>query len=139
MHSTQYEIKTGDLDPLYKHVHHAQILRLFERARIEMLEAIGCSYDSLMAEGFFLVLTSLKVDFKRELKAGLHTFVCRNGRVGKSRVMLDQQIFNSRGKLVVSALVELGFMSPLTRRAVGSPQRFLSCFKQAGGQVDESL
>jgi len=122
-----YDIALADLHPLYGHVHHADCLKLLERARIRFLEDIGCSYESLIAEEMFLVITKLAVEYKRELRAGPVSVFCENARMEGKSVVIEQKIVNERGKCAVQAIVELKFVRPHARFAAQPPKRFVNC------------
>ncbi|MCB0320659.1 MAG: acyl-CoA thioesterase, partial [Bdellovibrionales bacterium] len=57
------------LDPVYHHLHHAEMFKILEEARIGYLAAIGLPQEELIQQDCFLVLSSANVRFLREMKA----------------------------------------------------------------------
>jgi acyl-CoA thioester hydrolase len=62
VYQASLRVRFSDLD-LYGHVHHAEILKYFEWARMEYLKQAGISFVGLMESGIYLVIVSTKVNF----------------------------------------------------------------------------
>lgn len=61
-HRTTFKVRFSDLDP-YDHVNHAEYLRYFEAARIELLEEIGFGMDAMKEAGVQIVLVELTAHY----------------------------------------------------------------------------
>ena len=118
-------VPSSDIESVYRHVHHAQTLRYLELGRLELLKSIGVPNESLTSRGLFLVITSLNVQYKREVFAGEIRVTVENARVSEKALLLDQKLYNDRGKLAVEATVELKCLSSATKRAVEPPVELL--------------
>jgi len=59
---TSLRVRFSELD-LYGHVHHAEILKYYEWARMEYLRQSGLSFLELMDQGIYIVIVNAKVDF----------------------------------------------------------------------------
>lgn len=59
---TSLRVRFSELD-LYGHVHHAEILKYYEWARMEYLKQSGISFLELMDQGIYIVIVNAKVDF----------------------------------------------------------------------------
>lgn len=126
--SVKYQICAKDVSSEYQHVHHADILKILEHARLRLLEELGCPNESLIARGFLSVITRVLIHYKRELVPGAVTVTCENGRITGKRLLLEQRVVNQRNKDAVSAELELQFMSARTRRSVPVPDEFRQRF-----------
>ena len=68
-HTTSLRVRFSELDP-YNHVNHAVYATYLEAARVEALETVGMGLDVLADEGWQVVVTELRVRFKRAAEAG---------------------------------------------------------------------
>lgn len=68
-HTTSIRVRFSELDP-YNHVNHSVYATYFEAARVEALESVGMGLDTLAGEGWQVVVTELRVRFKRAAEAG---------------------------------------------------------------------
>lgn len=69
VHTTSFRVRFGELDP-YSHVNHAVYVAWFEAGRGDALEAIGMSLKHMADLGWQMVVTDLKVKFRRPAMAG---------------------------------------------------------------------
>ena len=100
----------------YNHVHHAQIVSIFEKGRLALLEHIKCPQDGLVSEGYFLVVSRIEVQFLREIILGEYLVTCEDIRTEGKRLDLKQRIVSqARGKDMARADVTL----MVVRRGVG--------------------
>ncbi|WKZ57018.1 MAG: thioesterase family protein [Bdellovibrionota bacterium] len=127
------EITAEELQSTYQHVHHAKAICILEEGRYGFLDEIGYPFQGALDAGYLIVLTRLEVEYQREITAGSLVVTCGNPRVKGKLLRLHQQIFNHRGKLAVSADVELCFMAQSTRRGAPIPERFLECVRSWQG------
>ncbi len=115
-------------DNLYQHIHHADILRMFEQGRCAFLQTIGFSNESFIARGIFPVVASVNIRYLREVRPGTYVVTCEKGRcVGKS-LFVHQRLFNKRRKIVADAEVECVLMDGASRRGVTPEAAFERAF-----------
>lgn len=118
-------ISEAQVDNSYHHLHHADSLKLLELARIKLLDHIGFPLEAFIKRQLFLVVSSLQVEYRRELFAGAVRITCQEARAEKKKISIAQNIFNQKGKIAVSARVELSCLSGLTKRAIDSEDAFV--------------
>ncbi|MBX7138825.1 MAG: thioesterase family protein [Oligoflexia bacterium] len=123
------EIGEELLEAQYRHVNHADLLRVLERARLAFLERIGCSSPALIATGVYPVITRIDVSYLREVQGGPARATCEEGRIVRKTMILKQRIFNHRDKEAVTAHVESMFIDGESRRAVEIPERLIQAFR----------
>jgi YbgC/YbaW family acyl-CoA thioester hydrolase len=114
----------------YKHVHHADTLRFLEQARMAYMKAIDFSQESLFERGIFLVIASITVQYKREIKGGTLQVFCENPRLKGRGIVLEQRILNEDGKLAVTATVESMMLDTAIGRAIFPPADFVRAFSE---------
>lgn len=130
----------------FRHVHHADIIRIFENTRSAWMSTGGFSLESLLGEGLLLVLAGLNVTYQRELFEGEIEVTIESPRVEERRIIIDQTIFKratSRAaaasgadklgpwKEAVRAEVSQALVSVATRRAIEPPPEVLDFFLAA--------
>jgi YbgC/YbaW family acyl-CoA thioester hydrolase len=69
VHRTSITVRFGELDP-YNHVNHAAYVTYFEVARTEALAEVGLALQDLQAGGYQIVVTDLRVRYRRPAGAG---------------------------------------------------------------------
>jgi YbgC/YbaW family acyl-CoA thioester hydrolase len=69
VHRTTIAVRFGELDP-YNHVNHAAYVTYFEVARTEALAEAGLALQDLQADGYQIVVTDLRVRYRRAAGAG---------------------------------------------------------------------
>jgi YbgC/YbaW family acyl-CoA thioester hydrolase len=69
VHRTSIAVRFGELDP-YNHVNHAAYVTYFEVARTEALAEVGLALQDLQADGYQIVVTDLRVRYRRAAGAG---------------------------------------------------------------------
>jgi acyl-CoA thioester hydrolase len=69
VHCTSIAVRFGELDP-YNHVNHAAYVTYFEVARTEALAEVGLALQDLQADGYQIVVTDLRVRYRRAAGAG---------------------------------------------------------------------
>jgi YbgC/YbaW family acyl-CoA thioester hydrolase len=105
-------------DNPYHHVHHTEILRFMEQARLEFMRAIGYPAEALISKNIYAIVGSIAIRYLREVRPGEHTVTCENGRLEGKSLYLTQKMYNARRKIVAQAEVECVLMDGITRRAV---------------------
>jgi YbgC/YbaW family acyl-CoA thioester hydrolase len=124
--SKAYSVDATQLQSDYKHVHHAEILKFLERARLDFLIAIDCPNEDFIRRGLFLVISRIDVQYKREVLAGSVEVRCSSVTLEGKKVIILQELINPNGKLAVLARVESQFLSRAVGRAVLPPEDFVS-------------
>ena len=122
------EISEQGLLAPYFHVHHADIIRLLEQGRLELLKAIGKPLEEFLDQGIFWVISSIQIDYKREVKAGRIKIFCDAVELNGKLLVVKQSIFNDRDKLAVQATVTLALFSSAHKRSIGIPADVLTAF-----------
>ena len=94
-------------------VYHANYLKFVERARSEYLVKKGCSVVECEKEfGIIFVVRHLEIDYVMPARLGdeltVSTKVIKLGKVG---MKMKQDVYNSQGLLICSALVKLAAIS----------------------------
>ena len=133
MFSIEIMVDEELVDPAYNHVHHARSLLLLERARGALLESIGFPNEQLLQEGKVIVVTSLSVAYKREVKAGMVTVTCSDAWYDRRTITVNQTIISSNSKTLVEATVNMMFMDVETRRGKEAPADFLAALLNKQG------
>ena len=122
------ESALGSLSPEYrvfKHLHHADILRLLEQCRYAKMEVRGAANESFLRRGELLVLSRIDVRFLREVTPGRIRISCGPFTTSGKFIRCKQKILNSMGKSAVEAEVEQVFMSAVTKRGIEPPAEFM--------------
>lgn len=117
----ELDVAEDDIEPIYNHVHHAQSLCYLEMGRLRLLLQLGIPNETLIAQGLYLVITSLAVRYKREVQKGAIRVTCEDPRVEGRVIVIDQKLYNHRGKLAVEARIEIMCLLRETSRAVDPP------------------
>ncbi len=123
-------ISEAELEPGYNHVNHAYSLNFLERARLEYLISIGCPNESFIAEGIFLVIASLQVQYKREVFSGNYEATVSEVRIDGKALLMNQCLYNERGKECIEAVFDTRFVDGKTKRSIPVPQRFIDAFSR---------
>jgi acyl-CoA thioesterase FadM len=125
-HSFIYTVPPETLDPEYRHLHHAESLKLLERGRLDLLVAVGCPSQELMKEDIYLVISSLSVRYLREVMAGEVTVECVDVSISGREIIIPQRLLNSKGKVALEAEVRSVCMSGSRRRGMPVPERLVA-------------
>ncbi|MBN8549056.1 MAG: acyl-CoA thioesterase [Deltaproteobacteria bacterium] len=124
MFEVEMTVAPANLQPLYNHLHHAKSLEFCEIARLRYLESVGFPSDDYIKRGLFWVIVSISADYKREIRAGQIRVTCENVLVQDKLLILDQRIYNERGKLAVEATAHSMLLSSETGRSIQIPSDF---------------
>jgi YbgC/YbaW family acyl-CoA thioester hydrolase len=131
MYLISHTITAADIEPVYNHVHHAHALTFIERARLAYLDHIGYSTDFLIGKGLYPVISSIQVNYLRELLAGVITISCEEPRIEHRALIIKQQIRNQRNKCCVVAEVTSMLFHKEIGRAVAPDPEFIKAFTGA--------
>jgi acyl-CoA thioesterase FadM len=122
------EISEQGLLAPYFHVHHADIIRLLEDGRLELLKAISQPLESFLSQGIFWVITAIQIEYKREVKAGKIKVCCDAVELNGKLLVVKQSIFNDRNKQAVAASISLALFSAAQKRSITIPTDVLASF-----------
>ena len=117
-----YHITDEHLDPDYKHVHHATIVKLLEKARVDFLDYINQPLDSFIKNNLFIVLSNINVEFLRELVAGDVVITCENITIKSRQILIKQRILDQHDKEIVNAMIDLRIISRELGRSITIPK-----------------
>ena len=117
-----YHITDEHLDPDYKHVHHATIVKLLEKARVDFLDYINQPLDSFIKNNLFIVLSNINVEFLRELVAGAVIITCEDISIKSRQILIKQRIIDQHDKEIVNALIDLRIISRELGRSITIPK-----------------
>lgn len=123
------EIKACDLQTPYMHIHHAESIKLLERARLDYIDSIGFSAELFFERNLFLVISDIDVSYKREIKAGQIRVTCDDVIFDEKRICIFQSIYNEKGKHAIRAKVTTMVMNGKTKRAVFPEADFVKALK----------
>lgn len=123
-----FSVPVEILDKEYNHLHHAESIKFLEKGRLKYIEERGIPNSYFIKQDLFLVLTKIDLVFLREVKAGEIKVCCFNPRIFNKDIILEQELYNERGKKALTATVYLQFMSGKTKRGVLPGEDFKSRF-----------
>lgn len=97
-HRLELRPRFAEMDP-YGHVNHAVYLAWFEEARVRALEDAGLGLHVLAETGFQIVITEVRLRYRRPVEAADHAVVesriAKTGRasaVWAQRVLVDDDV-----------------------------------------------
>lgn len=125
------EITADMLESEYQHLHHADVMRVLEKVRVQFLAELGLPQEELLRQDCFLVLQGCEVRFLREIKSeSLRCTVELMSLEGSSGFRLKQEILKAPKRLAVQAFFELTAMSGVSRRRRDLPEELRSLLLQ---------
>ncbi|MCP5027816.1 MAG: acyl-CoA thioesterase [Actinomycetia bacterium] len=130
VHSTTIRVRFSELDP-YNHVNHAVYATYFEAGRVEALESVGMGLDTLAGEGWQVVVTELRVRFKRAAGAGDVLTVETSVGAATRATTTWHQVIRRAGELMADAEVTVA-VTDRRGRPVRPPDRVRDGLRQLG-------
>ncbi|RBM52609.1 tol-pal system-associated acyl-CoA thioesterase [Vibrio paracholerae] len=104
-------------------VYHANYLKFFERARTEMLRAVGVHQQSLLEQGIGFVVRHMEIDFLKGAKLDAHLeVVTRVSELKKASLTFCQELVNPDGALLSKAKVKVACIDNESMRPRALPQ-----------------
>ncbi len=89
-------------------VYHSNYLKFFERARTEMLRAIGVSQQVLLEQRIGFVVRHAEIDFKQGARLDDQlTVVTSIAELKKASLTFCQELVNPEGQLLCKAIVKV--------------------------------
>lgn len=124
-HRTDIQMRFGDTDAL-GHINNARFASYAELGRLDFLSKLGGSVRSL-------ILASLYIDFRRQVKLGervhVDTFV---SNLGRSSITLGQTIYASdeRAADITSVVVHFDYATNKAKELTDDMRRVLNLYMQ---------
>jgi len=112
----------------FGHVNNAVYLELYEEARWDLITSGGWGMDRIQRDKIGPVITSLKIDFKRELK-NRETVVIETvfGGFRNSKIsFLEQKMIKSDGQVANTMTMEAGLFDLKQRRLVDPSDEWMA-------------
>lgn len=129
MYQKEIEVNPNHLQSPYNHVHHADLLKIIEKVRIDMFLSLGYRLEDLYHRDLFPVVRSISVEYLREVISGKYVGICQDLSFNKRSMAFKQLISSLNGKKMIVAEIELMFLSHKQKRAVAIPQDIIDSFE----------
>lgn len=106
-----------------KIVYHANYLKFFERARTELLRAIGVSQQILLELNIGFVVSRIEIDYQRPARLDEQLMVvtdiveCR-----KASIVFCQKMVNSKDQILCKAIVKVACVDHMKMKPIAMPQ-----------------
>lgn len=128
--TTSIKVRSYECD-VYGHVNNATYLNYCEHARVELLNELGYSLNSLMKEGFILPIVNISIDYKLPAFEGDLLSIGVNWiKRGKSSATFRQEITRGKdGKLVAKADITW-VTANLKGKPIAIPESFLERWQE---------
>ena len=108
-------------------VHHSNYIRYFECGRSDMMVKAGLPIEKIEESGVMLPIVSVECRYRRPAKMGDRLrIVSMIDKVPAAKLVVDTEIYNQDGELLVEGSVTLGFIDAHTRRPVRCPKSLAS-------------
>lgn len=128
-HDTQVRVRYADTDQMGV-VYHGKYVEYFEVSRAEMIRHFGYSYADMEAEGVMMPVTELRARYLRPARYDqLLTLRAILREWPGKRIVIETQILNEEGKLLVEGFVTLAFWDVKSGKTVTAPDSFLKLFE----------
>ncbi|EEY98356.1 4-hydroxybenzoyl-CoA thioesterase [Vibrio sp. RC586] len=104
-------------------VYHANYLKFFERARTEMLRAVGVNQQVLLEQGTGFVVRHMEIDFLKGARLDDHLEVITTvSELRKASLTFCQELVNPEGVLLSKATVKVACIDNENMRPKALPQ-----------------
>ena len=124
-HSTLIRVGYADTDQMGV-VHHSKYVLYCETARSEAIRDLGITYKDVEENGIFMPVATMKFDFmKPALYDEMLTVKTILREIPRSRMIFENELYNSNGILLSTAEVSLAFINKETRKPCLPPQFLL--------------
>lgn len=122
----------------FGHVNNATYLELYEEARWDLITKGGWGLDKIQKEKIGPVITSIKIDFKREIKNREKiTIKTKFGSFRNSKVMaVLQQMINEKGDIVNEMTMEAGLFDLANRKLINPTPEWMKALGVEGDFSD---
>ncbi|MBL4261412.1 tol-pal system-associated acyl-CoA thioesterase [Vibrio fluvialis] len=107
-------------------VYHSNYLKFFERARTEMLRAIGVSQQVLLEQRIGFVVRHAEIDFKQGARLDDQlTVVTSIAELKKASLTFCQELVNPDGQLLCKAIVKVACIDNEKMKPKAMPQSII--------------
>ncbi|ENI4486159.1 tol-pal system-associated acyl-CoA thioesterase [Vibrio fluvialis] len=107
-------------------VYHSNYLKFFERARTEMLRAIGVSQQVLLEQRIGFVVLHAEIDFKQGARLDDQlTVVTSIAELKKASLTFCQELVNPEGQLLCKAIVKVACIDNEKMKPKAMPQSII--------------
>jgi acyl-CoA thioester hydrolase len=108
------------------YVHHSNYIRLFERARTELMRHLGYTYAAMEASGTMMPLIEASCRYHSPGRYDdLLTVKAVIKEIPATRLHIEYEVRNEAGVLLCSGHTTLVFVNANTRRPTRAPEAFL--------------
>lgn len=112
-------------------VHHSNYIRYFECGRSDMMVKAGLPIEKIEEAGVMLPIVSVECRYKRPARMGdIIKIVSSVSKVPTAKLLVDTQIYNQNGDLLVEGSVTLGFIDAVSRRPVRCPKELVKIIEE---------
>lgn len=117
---------------IYGHVNNATFLNYLEYGRVELLDKLGYSLESLKKEGFLLPIIKIEIEYKQQLLMGDHlTITVAWESRGRSSATFRQQIIKKSSNALVASAIVTWVATDLTGTPIQIPQGFIDHYESS--------
>lgn len=128
---TKLTVRYYECDPMGI-VHHSNYLRYFECARDEMISLGGYGIEQCQADGITFPVAKAELRFLRPVHSGeIITVTAQVDQIPQAKLIVYQQIINSKGEVCCEGVVKLGFLSAATGRPTRCPEKLAAALMAA--------
>ena len=109
------------------YVHHSNYVRLFERARTEMMRHFGYTYAAMEASGIMMPIIEVACRYHSPGRYDdLLTIKTAVKEIPATRMRFEYEVRNEAGALLCSGHTTLVFVDARTRKPTRAPQAFVN-------------
>lgn len=132
---TSLKVNYCDTDQM-GYVHHSNYIRYYEKARMELLTAIGVPYKEIENAGFFLVVIKAESFYKKPAYFDDCLLVeTRLENTTGLRQVFTYKIFNSSAELIHEGATTLAFVDKDSRKPCRPPHFFQQAVQEADAKT----
>ncbi|OXX69609.1 tol-pal system-associated acyl-CoA thioesterase [Vibrio sp. V19_P1S1T109] len=107
-------------------VYHSNYLKFFERARTEMLRAVGVSQQTLLQQNIGFVVRHVDIDFLQAARLDdMLTINTVISALKKVSLIFCQELVNPEGKVLCKAIVKVACIDNQNMRPKAMPQSII--------------
>ena len=112
------------------YVHHSNYIRLFERARTEMMRGFGYTYAAMEASGIMMPIIDVSCRYHSPGRYDdLLTIRATIKEIPVTRLHLDYEVHNEAGTLICTGHTTLVFVNDHTRKPTRAPEAFVKALE----------
>ncbi|MBF4281822.1 tol-pal system-associated acyl-CoA thioesterase [Vibrio anguillarum] len=107
-------------------VYHSNYLKFFERARTEMLRAVGVSQQTFLQQNIGFVVRHVDIDFLQAARLDdMLTIKTVISALKKASLIFCQELVNPEGKVLCKAIVKVACIDNQNMRPKAMPQSII--------------